>query len=100
MLAKRFLKATEKRRKKLKFQKKTVKDEGTAYRTGGFGIKAVPEKLDMAVEKNRATNRKRKLNNLSKENVTKHSKASQPINDVEILFIDETDIELVVTGKK
>ena len=89
-----------KRRKKLKFQKKTVKDEGTAYRAGGFGIKAVPKKLDVVIEKNRETNRKRKLNNSSKENVTRHSKALQPFNDVEILFIDETDIELGVTQKK
>ena len=90
----------QKRRKRLKFQKKLKRDDNTTYKAGGFGVNTLPEEVVKTIEKNGAKNRKRKLNNSSEEVTAKCPKEPQSTNVVEIMFIDEADIDIVVTGNK
>ena len=85
-------------RKMLKFQKKRQKDACSAYKPGGFGLNAEPEKITTA--KDGAKKRKRKQKLTFEGDVTKKSKSSRSVSDADVIFIDETDINLVVTGKK
>ena len=90
----------QKRIKRLKFQKTLKRDNNTTYKAGGFGVNTLPEEVVKTIEKNGAKIRKRKLNNSSEEVAAKWSKEPQSTNVVEIMFIDEADIDIVVTGNK
>ena len=82
----------------LKFQKKKQKDAYSAYKPGGFGLNAEPEKITTAQDGAKKRKRKQKLT--SEGDVAKKSKSSRSVSDADVIFIDETDINLVVTGKK
>eukprot|EP00794_Sanderia_malayensis_P019336 gene19336-21256_t len=85
-------------RKNLKFQKKKEKKTCLAYKAGGFGTMSVPDEMVAKKEKHplkkakKENNRKRKQNVESENGFVRTSKKPRFVDDVEIIFIDETSI--------
>ena len=82
-------------RKRLKFQKR-VKEKRpcSAYKAGGFGTMAVADQIVAGKEKGR---QRRKQNVSPKIGLLKRQRA---VENVEVMFIDETIIDLVAVGTK
>ena len=84
-------------RKKLKFQrKKKDKRLCTAYKAGGFGTMTVPDQI-VARKKNEEVKQKTKKHVSSEVGASKRRRA---VDNVEVMFIDETNIDLVTIGTK
>ena len=84
-------------RKRLKFQKrKKEKRPCSAYKAGGFGTMAVPDQV--VTRKGKEKGKQKRKQNISTEIGT--LKRPRGVETVEVMFVDETTIDLVTVGTK
>lgn len=93
--AKKITEKARMRRRKLRAEKKSKKDDVVTYKAGSFGLSAEPEDITGAVDHvdRNETNNKDKRVNLKDNKATR--KRANAMDKIEITFVDESDIDFV-----